>query len=90
MGFPETPSFIPSGTNATKVTLIKLTSLMNSFSVFFLLLFFTQDVLSMVSIYYDLPESCDFSEFFLCLFSCVILNIIKALVSPRGLLIIPW
>lgn len=57
---------IHSGANARKVTLTTLTSQMNSFSVclFFsfvvFFFFFTQDVLSVVNIYYDLPKSCDF------------------------------
>lgn len=62
MGFPETPSFIPSGTKATKVTLIKLTSQMISFSV--VLFVFHPRCAEYGKYYYDLRESCDFSEFF--------------------------
>lgn len=59
--------------------------------VFFPLLFFffTQGVLSVVNIYYDLPKSCDFLIIFLYLFSCVRLNMTEAFVSLRGLLTVP-
>lgn len=69
VGFPETPSFIPSGTKATKVTLIKLTSQMNSFSVVFFL-FFTQDVLSMVNIIMICQNHVIFLNFFMFILMC--------------------
>lgn len=56
-GLPYIPSFILSGTDARKVALIKLTRQVNSFPFFFsCIFFFTQDVLSMVNIYHDLPK----------------------------------